>query len=1050
MPHPVFISYARDASRAQARAIHDALGGAAGRVCFLDEQDIGVGEAFPERLVDALFDARVVVILAEPLYFTRRYCLQEFHLASGPFSRLLEHRPNATDAEKAEMLRGIVVALPERDVDPMLDRFPSRVAGRNWPRADDADAVAAMVRAELAADPPTLRERYAEFGADAAERARFLAKSALPTPLRIGSIPMAPTLGIPVSIGDAFVGRADDMWRIHDVLTTRRGDLRTAAGITGSIEAGGGFGKTRIAVEYLYRFGTRNFQGGLFWIDAEQDPEDRLYEILVALNPGANPMDEVRKRPGGVAAAVARAIRSLPRDSPPPLFIIDNVPEPGPGESPKPLEFWCPVPGEVSVLTTSRTQVALGGGAVKAVRIDVLDPESAIELVSSGVGGLSRSEWGEIARWVGFLPLALELVNRATMARAVPVATWLAASRAAGATMKPLDDAMTAVRIAVPNQALRGITDAFLISYRRLGADQQRAVRLLAWMAPAPIPLAVLDAFGAGLFEPQVRVSLHTRAFVSEVASGDGTYFGMMHRVLADFLVGQAVSPEEEARSVAGALLHSLWGVRGNGDAGAAHARRSAAAIVTALDRFLAMPPTPAWTQLIVEFGGDAASALMQDWMASADAEAIQQRAVHAAETRLGVDDILTVNAMGNMAAIQRARGKLDRAAEIQKQVVEIGRRVAGYGHPGTLMSLNNLANTLHLLGDYAQAQRLLEFALNGLLQAVGQNDSRTITVLTNLGAVLGTKGDLENAQRYQEAAVEASRQASGDEHADTLAAMNNLAVTLRLRGDLAGAHELHERVLAARERILGEEHPETLSSMTNLANAHSERGNLVEAQKLQRRALDILRRVLGDAHPDTLLAMHNLGGVLFEQGNLDEAEALFDFVLEQRRRLVGEEHPDTLSAVGSVAGLRYARHDYDGAEALMNGVMEALKRTQGMEHPHALRLMGNMASLRRIQGDLSGARKLLEEVRAVQLRVLGTRHPDTTRTAWNLLLTLSALEDWTALDDVLTHDLGWLVEDAPDALPDSQLQVRDALLHLVQRSGSGNDPLDSADGGSE
>ncbi|HEX9938002.1 MAG TPA: toll/interleukin-1 receptor domain-containing protein [Longimicrobium sp.] len=350
MAHSVFISYARDASRTQAEAIYRALGGAEEDVCFLDTEDIGIGEPFLERLLDELFGARVVVILAEPTYFTRRYCLQEFHIASGPFTRLLEgSRP--TEKQKEEALRGIVVALPERGVDPMMERFPAKIAGRNWPRADQADEIAALVRAELALNPPTLRERYAALGADEEVRALFLAKSALPTPLRIGSIPMAPALGIPVSIGDAFVGRADDMWRIHDVLTSRRGDLRTAAGITGSIEAGGGFGKTRIAVEYLYRFGTRTFQGGLFWIDAELDPEDRLYEILVALSPSVESIDVIRARRGGVAAAVARSIRNLPPDSPPPLFIVDNVPEPSPGESPKPLETWCPVPGEVSVLS---------------------------------------------------------------------------------------------------------------------------------------------------------------------------------------------------------------------------------------------------------------------------------------------------------------------------------------------------------------------------------------------------------------------------------------------------------------------------------------------------------------------------------------------------------------------------------------------------------------------------------------------------------------------------------------------------------------------------
>ncbi len=43
MAHPVFISYARDASAEHARALHEALGG---RTAFLDTEDIEIGERF--------------------------------------------------------------------------------------------------------------------------------------------------------------------------------------------------------------------------------------------------------------------------------------------------------------------------------------------------------------------------------------------------------------------------------------------------------------------------------------------------------------------------------------------------------------------------------------------------------------------------------------------------------------------------------------------------------------------------------------------------------------------------------------------------------------------------------------------------------------------------------------------------------------------------------------------------------------------------------------------------------------------------------------------
>ncbi|HEU4556616.1 MAG TPA: toll/interleukin-1 receptor domain-containing protein, partial [Longimicrobium sp.] len=238
MPQSVFISYARKASREHAEALHRELGA---DVAFLDTEDIRYGDPFPERLLNAVLDSRVVVILAEPVYFTRWYCLLEYRLARRPYLRLLESA-GATDAERNDTLRGIVLAIPPGDMDPMLDRFPPFVQGQNWAPVDKPAEIAELVRERLAANPPTFRERYQAVGE--LDRIRDLVRETtqLPYPRRVGSIPAVP-LDLPQSIRERFVGRANDIWRIHDVLTTESGGP-SAASLTGAIEAGGGFGKT--------------------------------------------------------------------------------------------------------------------------------------------------------------------------------------------------------------------------------------------------------------------------------------------------------------------------------------------------------------------------------------------------------------------------------------------------------------------------------------------------------------------------------------------------------------------------------------------------------------------------------------------------------------------------------------------------------------------------------------------------------------------------------------------------------------------------------------
>jgi hypothetical protein len=89
------------------------------------------------------------------------------------------------------------------------------------------------------------------------------------------------------------------------------------------------------------------------------------------------------------------------------LFVVDNVPEAGPGESPSTLDKWCPARSDVTLLATSRARIASLDTAT--LEIDVLDADAAVDLLCHGVEQdlLPATRWKEIAEWVGRLPLVL-------------------------------------------------------------------------------------------------------------------------------------------------------------------------------------------------------------------------------------------------------------------------------------------------------------------------------------------------------------------------------------------------------------------------------------------------------------------------------------------------------------------------------------------------------------------------------------------------------------------------------------------------------------------
>ncbi len=1025
MPHDVFISYARDASRPHAEALHKALGA---DLAFLDTQEIGVGDPFPERLVDALYDAGVIVIFAEPTYFTRRYCLQEFQIACGPFFQVLE-RPGATRNEKDEAIRGIVVALPPKGVDPMMERFPSGIGGRSWPKVDEIDALARMVRDEVAAKPATLRERYAALGADEAERARFLSASLLPEPQKIGAIPI-PDKQPPQSLDDGFVGRADDLWRIHHVLATRGATSATAAGITGSLEAMGGVGKTRLALEYLWRFGTRDWRGGLFWINAEQveTAETQLYNALLALNPAAAPIETIRAIPGGVEQALARVIRGM--DGPRPLFIIDNVPEAKPGEPSRPLDTWCPVLGEVPVLATSRRQVSLGAG-ITPIPVDVLSPDASVLLLTRNVERrqLEEEEWKEISQWVGYLPLALELLNKLLGTGGIPAHDVLKMSREEGPS-QALDRGMDAIRDDVPAGALRGITEAFKESNDRLTSEQQYAARLIAWMAPEPVPEFVIDELGPAVFTPKVRIALRNRSFVTKVEGKDRAYFGSMHRVLADFVLSQSPDLAEEFKRLSSHLLNLLNAVEGQGDIGSRRVQdcfplisavlghrypllRNASDLAGAFD-FATEAGTVLWRWGHTEFagalfgdlsvqsarwlGGEHSDVLVSlhnlantlaDRGDHAGAQELLERVLAAMRRILGEEHPNTLSSMNNLANMLWGRGDYAGAQELQERVLEARRRTLGEEHPNTLDSMNNLAGALSAQGDYVEAHELYERVLEVMRRILGEEHPDTLASMNNLAGTMSDRGNHAGAQELQERVLEARRRLLGNEHPDTLTSMNNLASTLRARGDYAAAQELQERALQTIRRILSEEHPDTLASMNSLASTLRIRGYHARAQELQKHVLEVRRRILGEEHPDTLTSGNNLANTLGVRGDHTGALELHKRVLEARRRILGEEHPDTLVSMNNLGGMLRVQRDYAGAQELQERVLHARRRILGEEHPDTLVSRNNLASTLSVRGDLAGARELQERVLEARRRILGEEHPDTLASMNNLASTL-------------------------------------------------------------
>jgi tetratricopeptide (TPR) repeat protein len=142
-------------------------------------------------------------------------------------------------------------------------------------------------------------------------------------------------------------------------------------------------------------------------------------------------------------------------------------------------------------------------------------------------------------------------------------------------------------------------------------------------------------------------------------------------------------------------------------------------------------------------------------------AEALCRIAVRVEARLLGPEHPDTLISMNNLAETMKAQGDLASARQLHEQLLDISRRVLGQEHPATLNSMNNLAATMNAQGDLAGARKLKEQVLEVSQQVRGQDDPFTLRELSGSLRKSGPAWEIQSNHRYQVTGNRESRTAS-------------------------------------------------------------------------------------------------------------------------------------------------------------------------------------------------------------------------------------------------------------------------------------------------
>ncbi|MEM8806568.1 MAG: tetratricopeptide repeat protein, partial [Cyanobacteria bacterium P01_G01_bin.38] len=312
-------------------------------------------------------------------------------------------------------------------------------------------------------------------------------------------------------------------------------------------------------------------------------------------------------------------------------------------------------------------------------------------------------------------------------------------------------------------------------------------------------------------------------------------------------------------------------------------------------------------------------------------------------------------------------QGNYAEAEPLLQRALQIREQSLGDSHPDVAASLNNLAVLYYSQGNYAEAEPLYQRALQIREQSLGDSHPNVAQSLNNLAELYRDQGNYAEAELLYRRSLQILEQVLGDSHPDVAISLNNLALLYQAQGNYAEAEPLYRRSLQIREQVLGDSHPNVAQSLNNLALLYHDQGNYAEAEPLFRRSLQIREQSLGDSHPDVATNLHNLALLYRAQGNYAEAEPLYQRSLKIFEQILGDSHPDVATNLNSLALLYQAQGNYAEAEPLYRRSLQISEQSLGDSHPNVAQSLNNLALLYQAQGNTEKVLPLLSKQLSIE-----------------------------------------------------------------------------------
>ncbi len=640
-----------------------------------------------------------------------------------------------------------------------------------------------------------------------------------------------------------FVGRAENLEQLHIQLQKNERIAITIAGM-------GGIGKTELALQYaIGQLQRGQYPAGCCWLRARDREIATDIVTFAQVHLGLSLPDQLE-----IEDQVRFCWQRWPEGEA--LVVLDDVTD---YQAIEP--YLPPADPRFKLLITTRLDL---GSTVQKVPLEELDEDGAIALLESLVGGERiRSQLVDaqaLCKWVGYLPLALELLGR-FLARKLD---W-----SINRLLKALDEQRLAAKALVETEngmtGQLGVAAALELSWQELNEAEQELACVLGMFAIAPIPWSLVESC-----QPEVDPDdledvrddgLIAHSLLKRVA--DSSY--QLHQIVQEYFRIKLGERGDQGQSIKA----SFW-------------------------------------QVMVRIAQTIEELLTIDKI-----EQVRESIAHLEEgVRLWIDSVAYEDTIWPFVGIIRfykGQGNYSLAEPLSIKCLEIAKIRFGDEHPDIAASLDRVAGLYELQGRYEEAEPLYISALEMNRRTLGEEHDDLAVSMNNLALFYEMQGKYVQAEKFHLSALEMKKKLLGEEHLSISTSMNNLAGVYEKQEKYKQAEFLCISALEMRLRLLGKEHPYIANSMNNLAGLYATQGKYEEAEPFYISALEMRTCLLGKEHPSVAHSHLNLGILRQNQGRYSEAEALYNQALVIAEAKLGSNHPTTQQILNSLNSLPHS-----------------------------------------------------------------------------------------------------------------------------------------------